>query len=529
MNAAGQAELRIFWGDSHHNLFVSESDDVDMEHVCRSARAHLDFMTMAYYTPRLFPYKPELNPPGTRGFRLEEWKPAEQIEREWQTVQKASRRHNETGRFVTFPGYEWQGDGRSGDHNVVYREEGLPVFRVETLAELYECLRTHAAIAIPHHTAYRTGCRGKDWSVHDEQLSPFAEIFSVHGCSEADEDWVGMWRNHHMGPSVAGGTYRDALLRGLHVGAICSGDSFGAGMLTGTYGNGLMAVLAPELTRAALWDAFRARRVYGVTGDRIELAFTINGAPMGACISGTGPRTIRVAVKGLDAIDRIEVLRDERVLVTRNHQGTWCSPAPCARGRFVLRLEAGWGPTDEELEVGDHQWQGTLELTDGRFVRAVPCWRSHGQTPAELSGRTATFSMCSSPHDAAGRWHNANVFEFEADPASRLHLCLNGREVRASVAELMDGSRLLWYHDECVELLRALRGLTPQECRRDDTYYHMAYKAKLHRVMPAAAYTATYEFEDDEPLAHDACYRVRVEQRNGQRAWSSPIWVQCIK
>ena len=95
-------------------------------------------------------------------------------------VQDATRKNNEDGAFVTFPGYEWQGDASSGDHNVVYFAEGLPVYCVNTLTELYERLRQHKAIAIPHHTAYRVGLRGKDWSVHDDELSPFAEQHLWH-------------------------------------------------------------------------------------------------------------------------------------------------------------------------------------------------------------------------------------------------------------------------------------------------------------------------------------------------------------
>jgi hypothetical protein len=54
----------------------------------------------------------------------------------------------------------------------------------------------------------------------------------------------------------------------------------------------------------------------------------------------------------------------------------------------------------------------------------------------------------------------------------------------------------------------------------------MANKAKLHRAMPEVAYTAAVEWVDDEPLERQTHYRVRVEQRNGQRAWSSPIWIR---
>ncbi len=59
-----------------------------------------------------------------------------------------------------------------------------------------------------------------------------------------------------------------------------------------------------------------------------------------------------------------------------------------------------------------------------------------------------------------------------------------------------------------------------------DAYYHFAHKVKVHRAMPEAACTATLSVVDDEPLDAETHYRVRVEQRNGQRAWSSPIWVQ---
>jgi len=516
---------RIYWGETHHNLYVLDETEVDLDRVCRAAQSHLDFLSFAYYTPDLFRYKPEQNPPGKYGIRLEAWKPAARIEREWAEIQAATQRHNAEGAFVTFPGFEWQGDSTSGDHNVIYRAEGAPVYCVDKLPELYAHLRQHDALAIPHHTAYRVGLRGKDWSLHDETLSPYVEIYSVHGCSETDEAWVGMWRNRHMGPAMTGGTYRDALLAGLHVGAICSTDSFGSQLLSGGYGFGLMAVQAPALTRADLWAAFKARRVYGVTGDRIELDFTVDGAPLGSRIKSSGPRRVHVKVRGLDAVDRIELLRDERVIATHNHQGAWARPSSGVRGRFCLRLEAGWGPSADELEIGEHIWEGELTLDNGRFLRSVPCWRTPGQGPVTLAGDRASFTMRTSPASVDAPWQNANVFEFEADLGTMLRLRLNGCEEAGTVADFIGGSRVIWYRDESVARLRQLRGLTPAECERDDTYYHMAYKAKLHRVMPEAAYTAHLDLDDDAPLARETCYRVRVEQRNGQRAWSSPIWV----
>jgi hypothetical protein len=120
---------------------------------------------------------------------------------------------------------------------------------------------------------------------------------------------------------------------------------------------------------------------------------------------------------------------------------------------------------------------------------------------------------------------NANVFEFSADPASPVRVELNGLRAEALVGELCAQSREIWFRDEAAAMLRDEAGLDLETLRRQDLFHHLAYKAKLHRVIPEAGYTAEVAFEDDTPLEGEVNYRVRVEQRNGQRAWSSPIWV----
>ena len=144
-----EQRLNTYWGDAHHNLYVyPDGGSVDMEAVCREARKHLDFFPMAYYTPLSEAFHPERNAPGKAGIRLERWKDADLIEKEWAEIQAASRAFNEDDSFVTFPGYEWQGDGTDGDHNVIHREEGTPVGRVDRLADLYEYLRGREAFTI---------------------------------------------------------------------------------------------------------------------------------------------------------------------------------------------------------------------------------------------------------------------------------------------------------------------------------------------------------------------------------------------
>ena len=128
-----------------------------------------------------------------------------------------------------------------------------------------------------------------------------------------------------------------------------------------------MACLAKELTRESLWEAFTSRRVYGVTGDRIKLDFTVNDAPMGSTVRVDGKRRIRVAVECSDALDRIEILRNGQVIATHCHQGTWSLPQPGQTSRFKMRVEAGWGPRPNELSLQPKKWAGELTVEGGRI------------------------------------------------------------------------------------------------------------------------------------------------------------------
>lgn len=539
-------EHNIFWGETHDNTYQTDPPPARIEESLRRAASHLDFYAAAYYTSCADAFQAGGHLSETDGkvaLALEGWKPPERIEREWAEVKEATRAADAPGRFVAFPGYEWQGDGSSGDHNVfALREEDLDVHRVDTLAELYGRLRGKEALAIPHHFAYRAGVRGRDWRLFDPELTPFCEIFSVHGCSETDEEWIGLRHNSHMGPGVGGNTWQDALDRGLRLGCVCSTDNWGE--MPGHYGRGLMACMAEELTCESLWRAFKARRVYGVTGDRIALDFTVDGEPMGGVVhaqgkrrvraggrakSGAGfqtaARRVRVRVEGCDALDRVEILRNGRVIHTHCHQGTWRLPPAGRPARFKMRVECGWGPRPNELTVPPHPWSGELEVEGGKILSSQPCWITPGQGAPILEGARAAFKMLTNTAYLTGP-QNANVFLFEADPAARLAVHLNGLEEAGPLAHFASASREMWFLEECEGMLQALAGIAPGSPERMDIYHHVAYKAKLHRPVPEAGYTAEFEIEDDEPFEGEIHYRVRVEQRNGQRAWGSPVWVR---
>ncbi|MBN2451932.1 MAG: hypothetical protein JXR77_16210 [Lentisphaeria bacterium] len=538
-----ETPYRRYWGDSHHNTYQHCRQDPPLDRVLEFAGRHLDFYTGAYYTA-MFTEHGLLGDAGTgaarpsvghayeaseagaqawQGVRVEALKPPPVLRREWAEFQDITRRLNAPGRFVVFPGYEWQGNARWGDHNVILRHEGPDICTAPTLAGLYAAIRGLEALAIPHHTAYLPGMRAPRWEACDPALSPFTEIFSVHGCSETDEERPGLRRNPHMGPGTAGGTYRDALLRGLRLGCVCSTDNWTN--MPGHWGHGLMACLARDLTRDALWEAFRARRVYGVTGDRIELDVTCNGAPMGSVLEAHGPRRLRIRLRGVDALDRIEVLRNERVWYTHNHQDTWTMPAPGSRTSYRMRLEVGWGPLLGELPAAERSWRGRVRVEGGRFQGWSPCWTARGQEVPVLSGEVCELAMVT-PQGTAGQvTQQAVVLDFEAAPEARLEITVNGATATGAVAEFAAGSRILWYPGETARVVRDLTGFDAASDPRGDMLYHQSPKVKLHQAIPEPGTRLALDLEDDEPVGAGVTYRVRAEQRNGQRAWSSPIWV----
>lgn len=142
-----------------------------------------------------------------------------------------------------------------------------------------------------------------------------------------------------------------------------------------------------------------------------------------------------------------------------------------------------------------------------------------------LSKQEAAFELISNAKSVTQPHQNANIFEFEGQAGTQVSLELNGQTVSETLAELARSSRTFWYREEAIRTLEEKAGISPGTPEREDVYYLTAYKAKIHRAIPEAGYTGSLEIEDDEPLNGEANYRVRVEQRNAQRAWSSPIWV----
>src|SRR5207237_9493677 len=160
----------------------------------------------------------------------------------WPQVQELCRTYEAPGTFIPFLAYEWTNFGY-GHHNVYYLDYDQPIRMPAPLPQLYDEMRTVDALVIPHHPGYPVGLCGKDWDYHDEALSPFVEIYSLHGSSEEPGGirpllTTGSW----MGPGASGGSVKEGLARGYKLGMMAYSDAHADH--TGAFAPGLLDAYA---------------------------------------------------------------------------------------------------------------------------------------------------------------------------------------------------------------------------------------------------------------------------------------------
>ena len=299
--------------------------------------------------------------------------------------------------------------------------------------------------------------------------------------------------------------------------------------VAGVWGLGLMAVVAPELTREALWEAFMARRVYGVTGDRIQLGFAVNDSPMGSVLRTEEAPRIRVNVVASQALDRIEILRNNRVVYTHCHSGTWDVPVGEGPVRAKVKVECGWGPTPQyNFAAPPKHWNGELLLSGGRILSVEPCFTNWDQKLEPLLARSCRFHLTTGPRELRlnPSSRQALIFEVEAPLRAPMALETDGWQKSTNLSEALEGSQVVGLVEQARAQISERFLLRPEEIENPDTFWHNAYKVKIHTAIPEDGYTAEVEWVDENPDPGTNWYYVRVSELNGQMAWSSPIWVE---
>jgi hypothetical protein len=414
---------------------------------------------------------------------------------DWARLNQTIERHHQDGRFVVFPGYEWSGNtSAGGDHNVIYRREGLPILRsshwqIPATPEdaltpahpadvLFERLRQHAG---PENVVVAAHVGGRYADVRrtfDPALCRLVEVVSCWGVFE----WL-LW---------------DALEEGHIVGVTCNSDGHkgrpgaeGPGVGEFGIGNGLTCVLAPELTRQAVFEALRERRCYGTTGPRIDLSFEMDGRPMGTVLPWREKARVRASVVGTAPLESLGLHRG-RALIQEVRPVAFQSLAGSRRVRV------SWGGARMRGRGRRATWDGHIGLEGVRLTRLEP-FAFDAPTDGIVdqgADRIEFRSRTTGDRDGVDLW---------LDQAGRGNLFIESPLGSCVVAlEQLQGAANRQVFD--------LGGLGLGICVE-------RYPERLVDL------SATLDCEVEPPADRSAPYLVKAVQSDGHMAWSSPIYI----
>ncbi len=315
---------RVYFGDVHVHTWHCDGKAMPEEayHWSRDVRA-MDFRAITNHVE------------GAKRYEVDDF---------WPICQRLAREWNAPGEYVAFLAYEWGSWDLFGDKCVYYLDDDQPYFaandpRANRPDRLWQMLPEGRAITIPHHVKF--GGR-TDWSYFDPGMQPLAEIYSQWGVGE------------DMGPWCI----QQALERGYRFGFIGSSDNHNGE--PGEPKSGIAAILAPELTREALFASMRTRQTYATTGSRILLAVTVNGHGMGEELRAPRdePRTIRVRCAGTAHLSSLTLLRNNEEIETLE----------------TCTQQAELEHRDEEPLEGATWYYARVLQRDGAMAWSSPIW-----------------------------------------------------------------------------------------------------------------------------------------------------------
>ena len=240
-------------------------------------------------------------------------------------------------------------DNRPSSANQGYEgEERLPP------PELWDRLVGRNVITIPHTST--SPVMGTDFAHSPAKMEPVVEIYQ--GCrytaehpnapdprQERDTDLYG-------GKTQPEGYIWNALSKGYRYGFIASSDH------VATH-NSYTCVWAEEFTSEAILDALAKRQCYAAT-DKIECRMHMGPHRMGSQFAADKVPPLEVDVVGTVGIDRVEVIKDNRIVYVRKPD------QPARRVNFQFQ--------DTQIEPGTHYYYARVIQEDRNMAWISPIW-----------------------------------------------------------------------------------------------------------------------------------------------------------
>lgn len=495
--------MKLLWGDLHNHCGITYGFG-SLENALERARSHLDFCAVTGHAMWHDIYERNEDTDFIVDFHLDGFR---RLADNWDTVRLKIAAAN-SPELVTFQGYEMH-SSYYGDHHIISPDDALPLIDSTGPADLLGKVGCDAMM-IAHHIGYSPGYRGIRWEEFDSSVTPNIEVVSKHGCAMRETAPYPYY--HTMGPRDGRNTVSKGLRMGHRFGFIGSTDHHAG--YPGSYGDGKLAVWADEKTRRSIWKSLKERRVYAVTGDRIECRFSVDDGEMGEIIQGEQElRKIRYSVRACYPIDKIIVYKNQQPIHIINGEDLKHNKG---KGKYKVRIETGWG---FNWDV-PYKWLNHVRVSDGRIISVEPCFRGSSilaPTESNISRITESVNDIDnrilSQNSDCVIWQCftlANPAPFHATTCSVI-IEIDGRDETVLEADI-NGNKFI---STLTEL-----------CDNGYTNHVKPYVSNAFKVHPAiheSIYEVEREFSDKDGRPGDF-YHMEVSQKNGCWAFITPVF-----
>jgi len=226
-------------------------------------------------------------------------------------------KYDEPGEFSVLFGYEWT--SHTYNHRNVYTTDNtIPIVSskdpaYDETSELWALYSGYDVLIFPHHPMLATPENW--WEFSDSIHEASVEFYSKWGLSlydGNDRPLVEQTPGNGVFTVIAEEERHYGLIAGTDTHMTRPGSHLGESRQTPAleYSRpGITGVWATGNTREAIFEALKARRTYGLTGTRVSLEFTVNGALMGSEIASDAAPVIEFDVSSDAPIDHITLLK----------------------------------------------------------------------------------------------------------------------------------------------------------------------------------------------------------------------------
>ena len=497
----------VRWGDLHAHCAASYGSGTPA-HALAAARKHLDFCSITGHA--FWPDLP-MTLAAENAYIEKHLGAFQKLRRFWPELLQELAAATEPGRFVAFPSFEWHSCA-FGDYNVYFKGPEPALVGGDSPEELCSALADTGMdfMLVPHHCGYAPGHRGTNWAAWPVAAAPLVEVYSNHGCGEADD---APYEYHHsMGPRTGESVARSGLLAGHRFGFSASTDNHDG--YPGHYGHGIVGVIDAQRTRDSLWEGMSRRRTIASTGARIAAEVELDGAGIGQVVTRRSGMDLVIAADGTAPVEQVDLVEAAAGRWQVRHLPGRPISAEFESGRCKIRIEAGWGCFGSVSE-----WMIRARIRNGRLLAAEPCFRYSIPAIADtaVSERLQVLSgdrvewRCRAAANAAGGAGGTHfaaggtqsvVLDVEAGPTTRLQVESESCGFDLAMTDLLQHS-----------VVQHRAGF-------------LSPALKVHRAVPEREFRFRYE-ERYQPLADGAGFLyIRIRQSDGQTAWVSPIWFE---